>query len=668
MSSTPAQRFVCPRCRNAFDEPTNFCRECGADMTRASALEAARQSSSAALETTGSDAERAADRRLSDSNQTWLGKVVDGRYRVLEVVGRGGMGVVYRVEHLRMGKIAAMKVLHRDLAQDADVIARFEREAAAVSKLHHPHTVQVFDFGTANGALYLIMEYVRGQDLAHIIERDGPMPWARAAPLLAQICGALQEAHELGIVHRDLKPENVLITRTTGGRDYAKVLDFGLAKLDQRGVPKRETERQAIVGTPYFMAPEQIRGDDVDARTDIYSFGALMFELLTAQHLYTGSTAVGVLTKHLTADPDAPSMRTPKMGIPPQVDHLCAKALARSPDARWQSAAELGEAIEEVYSETVTESTNPRNQLSRGLAGRKLVPDLSGEDTESDLRLRRSDIDSYEASIKRRRVLVWLTTLLVVGGAAAGAFFYLTRAAGPVTSEREPNDDLATANRIAVDQPVTGFLGRRRQPNEGDRDLYTIAWNAGTKRVVTVTVTGLPNLDINLSLDDGSGTRTVRSDEGGLGEGETLHRRSIDGPLVITIGQTLDKDQRFAIENVSDPYTLTVTEERGGGEVEPNSTEVDANPLVLTEEMRGYLDTRDDVDLLRWTGADGTYTVTVRADGLPLQWQTSNGTRRTAGEARNVTLTHGEVIKIARDPKGVLKTRDATWSVIVSPP
>ena len=233
VSSTPAQKFVCPRCRTSFAEPSHFCRECGADMTRASALERPRSRSRRRhrVERSGASADRA-DRRLSDSNQAWLGKIVDGRYRVLEVIGRGGMGVVYRVEHLRMGKIAAMKVLHRDLASDPEVVQRFEREAAAVSKLHHPHTVQVFDFGTAHGALYLIMELCAASISRASIERDGPMPWARAAPLLAQICGALQEAHELGIVHRDLKPENVLITRTAGGRDYAKVLDFGLAKLD----------------------------------------------------------------------------------------------------------------------------------------------------------------------------------------------------------------------------------------------------------------------------------------------------------------------------------------------------------------------------------------------------------------------------------------------------
>ena len=375
MHSTPAQKFVCPRCRTAFDEAGRFCAACGADMTHASPLEAAQPAPSAETGP-GADDSGPVDRRLSDSNRQWLGRVVDGRYRVREVIGRGGMGVVYRVEHLRMGKVAAMKVLHHDLAGDPDIVDRFEREAAAVSKLHHPHTVQVFDFGTYQGALYLLMEYVRGLDLGRILRRDGPIPWPRCAPLLAQICGALQEAHELGIVHRDLKPENVLSTRTTRGHDYAKVLDFGLAKLERRGVPSAETARNAMVGTPYFMAPEQIRGDEVDARTDLYSFGALMFELLTGEHLYSGSTAVGVLTKHLTAEPDAPSMRAPKLGIPPAVDHLCRKALARDPADRWQSAGELAEAIEEIYAETVHDITGAGSRSgARALAGGRLVPE-----------------------------------------------------------------------------------------------------------------------------------------------------------------------------------------------------------------------------------------------------------------------------------------------------
>jgi serine/threonine-protein kinase len=658
MSSTPAQRFVCPRCRTSHDQPSHFCPHCGADMTRASALEAAIPDPALA-ET--ENPERPIDRRLSDSNQAWLGRIVDGRYRVLEVIGRGGMGVVYRVEHLRMGKMAAMKVLHRDLAQDPEVIARFEREAAAVSRLNHPHTVQVFDFGNAQGALYLIMELIRGQDLARIIERDGPMPWSRAAPLIVQICGALHEAHELGIVHRDLKPENVLITRTANGRDYAKVLDYGLAKLEQRDMPTRETERQAIVGTPYFMAPEQIRGDDIDRRTDIYALGALMFELLTGEHLYSGSTAVGVLTKHLTADPDAPSMRAPKMGIPPGVDHIVRKALAREPDRRWQTAAQLAEAIEDVYRETVAETTGTKSAVSRRLGAGQLLDEAA---TESDLRLRRSDIDAYEASIKRRRYLVFGMMALVVAGVVAGAVWYISQPRPVLSAEREGNDTPETANRIGAGKPVTGYIGKRRSPTEGDRDVYRVDWPAGERRIVTVTVTGLPNLDINLAISDRQGARGAAVDEGRVGEGEAIHRRAIDGPLIVTVGQTVAKNDR-PVENVSDQYTLLVVEEPAkGGEIEPNGIEADANPIAIGEVLRGYLDVKDDVDLLRFAGEDGTYAVTVRADDLPVVWQAADGVQRTAGVAR-VALRRGEIIRIQAAPKGTGK-RDATWSVEIA--
>ncbi|MGN6103846.1 MAG: protein kinase domain-containing protein [Kofleriaceae bacterium] len=662
MSSTPAQKFVCPRCRASYDEPSHFCPECGADMTRASALDAASRGGSPSP--SSSDPEGAPlDRRLSDSNQAWLGKIVDGRYRVLEVIGRGGMGVVYRVEHLRMGKIAAMKVLHRDLAHDADVVGRFEREAAAISKLHHPHTVQVFDFGTTQGALYLIMELVRGQDLGRIIERDGPMAWARAAPLLAQICGALQEAHELGIVHRDLKPENVLITRSTAGRDYAKVLDFGLAKLDQRGGAKRETERQQIVGTPYFMAPEQIRGEDVDARTDIYSFGVMMFELLTGKHLYTGSTAVGVLTKHLTAEPDAPSMRAPNMGIPPSVDHLCRKALARDPSLRWQTAAELGAAIEEVYAETVGDATGPRPPGARALRG----PLVLDDDDRSNLRLRRSDIDAFERGLRRRNSLVWAGAALVAAGGIGAAAWYLMRPPPTTTVEIEPNDEPAQANRIAPGTQVTGYLGRRRSPTEGDRDHFLVPFPSG-RRVVTVTVSGLPNIDVQLSVAGANGLNGATVDEAGIGGGEALHRRAFDGPIVVTVGQTMAPGQRLPVENVSDPYLITVVEEPAeGGEIEPNNLAADATPIELTRELRGHLDTRTDVDLLRWTGAAGTFSVVVRADGLPLQWRVGDGVRRTPGAA-TVELAPGDLIRIERTDaakSGSLEGRNAPWSIVI---
>jgi len=556
-----------------------------------------------------------------------------------------------------MGKIAAMKVLHRDLAQDPEIVQRFEREAAAVSKLHHPHTVQMFDFGNAQGALYLIMEYVRGLDLARMVSRDGPIPWPRCAPLFAQICGALQEAHELGIVHRDLKPENVLITRTTGGRDYAKVLDFGLAKLDQRGAPSRETERNAIVGTPYFMAPEQIRGDEVDARTDLYSFGALMFELLTGQHLYSGTTAVGVLTKHLTGEADAPSARMPRLGIPPAVDRLCRKALQRDPDRRWQTAAELGAAIEEVYAETVVEGTGPRAKISTALLGAFAIDDRG----DSDLRLRRADLDAYERALRRRQALVWSGTGLLAAGGAAALALYLTRPPPTTTAEREPNDDPAQADRIAPGAPVTGFLGKRRGPTEGDRDVYALQLRGGGRHIVSVSVSGIPNLDLSLAINN------LVVDEGGVGAGEAVHRRAVDGPVTITIAQTMGKEQKLPVENVSDPYTLVVTEEAAeGGEIEPNNMEADATELAPGRAVRGFLDSRADVDLLRWTGDGGTFDVVVRADGLPLQWRVGDGARRTPGAAK-LELKRGDVIRIERrDQSGPLVGADAPWSIVVT--
>jgi serine/threonine protein kinase len=670
--STPAPRYVCPRCRSAFAEPCRYCPECGADMNRASALEeAARKESGVAVPRPGVGSSAGwgpadADRRLSESNQAWLGKIVDGRYRVIEVVGRGGMGVVYKVEHQRMGKIAAMKVLHRDLAQDPEVVQRFEREATAVSRLNHPNTVQVFDFGTAQGALYLIMEYVRGQDLAHIVERDGPLAWARAAPILSQICGALAEAHELGIVHRDLKPENVLITRGPNGRDYAKVLDFGLAKLGAVDAPSDATDRSRIVGTPYYMAPEQIRGDEVDNRADIYALGTMMFKLLTGEYLYTAKNAVGVLTKHLTAEIDAPSQRSPMRGIDPRVDTICLRALAKEPTERYQSIADMAEEIEEVYSEVVGDATG-------GGTRRISASAAATEEEASDYRLRRADLDAYERGLKRRKTL---TVLTVIGGvlAAGGAAAYLLLRPQPtLAAEREPNDELGDATPIAAGGEVTGLLGRRRSRSEGDRDVYRVAWSAGSTRLVTVSASAPPNIDVRLVLRDDAGAEIARADEGGVGVGEAVRRRRITGPLVVELQESIAAGQTLPTENVSDRYSLTVREEAESPqwEAEPNASAADATQLPPGGRVNGYLDARGDEDALRWTGPSGKVRLVVTATEVPLVFRTGDGQPHTQGAAE-VVLQQGELVRLERADRdlkkgGALPGADAPWSVTATP-
>ncbi len=611
-----------------------------------------------------------ADRRVSASNQAWLGIIVDGRYRVLEVIGRGGMGVVYKVEHVRMGKIAAMKVLHRDLADDPDVIQRFEREAAAVSRLQHPNAVQVFDFGAAQGALYLIMEYVRGQDLATVVERDGPLPFARAAPLLTQILGALGEAHELGIVHRDLKPDNVLVTRTTGGRDFAKVLDFGLAKLADAGAPDVSDQSQ-IVGTPYFMAPEQIRGDEVDARTDVYAMGALMYRLLTGQYVFTASTAVGVLTKHLTAEVEPPSARAPGLGIEPEVDQLVLRALAKDPAARWASAAALAAAIDDAYAALVGDRA--------ALAAQRAQPGASGpgrraltEDDEpmSELRLRRADIDGYERSLRRGRWLAMGVALAVVGAVGGGAAWWLRwRTAAPVRAEREPNDDRPHANRIAAATTVTGVLGRRRSPTEPDVDLFRLPrQGAGA---LTVELTGLPNIDVALTVRDAAGQIIASADEQGVAGDERLFARRVDGPVTIEVGEVMTS--ALPVENVSDRYHLTVREEPAAPdwEREPNGDVSDALDVAPSATVRGHLEARTDVDALRWTGPPGPVVVEVTAPApLPLSWRGPDGRDRGPGRAA-LTLATGDVLTLRRADrdaaKGALPGADLAWAVTILP-
>ena len=607
------------------------------------------------------------DRRVNASNQAWLGKIVDGRYRVIELIGRGGMGVVYKVEHLRMGKIAAMKVLHRDLADDPEVGQRFEREAAAVSRLDHPNTVQVFDFGTTQGALYLIMEYVRGADLARVIDRDGPMPFARAAPLLTQILGALAEAHEHGIVHRDLKPDNVLITRSTGGRDFAKVLDFGLAKMIGPGVQPDVSERAQIVGTPYFMAPEQIRGDEVDARTDVYSLGALMYRLLTGTHPYQAKTAIGVLTKHLTSELEPPSQRAPGAGIQGPIDAIVRQAMAKDPGERFQNAAAMAAAIEHAYAELVGDSA--RMAAARPSGSGPAARPITDEAPPSELHLRRSDIDDYERSLRRQRLLVTGGAVLgALGLVAVAVWWTLLRVPPPRRHELEPNDTLAQATRIAPEGTATGYLGRRRSPTDPDVDFFRV--ERGGPGVVTVRVSAVANLDLTLTVRDANGRIVAAIDEDGVGGGEVTHRRAIDGAISIEVGQVMTG--KWPIENVSDRYSLTLHEEtEPGWEIEPNGGATDATALTAAEPVRGTLDARSDVDAVRWDGPDGPVVIDVGAAGdLPLTWRGPDDVERAPGRV-TTTLRHGALLWLRRTDrergKGAVSGVDGAWTVSVTP-
>jgi serine/threonine-protein kinase len=280
-----------------------------------------------------------------------VGTVVGDRYRIVSQLGAGGMGAVYVAEHVHMRKKLALKVLHAEMSSSPEVLARFEREAMAAAHIDHPNVAAATDFGrTPDGAFFLVLELVEGKSLRDIVE-EGPLPEARALSITRQIASALARAHELGIVHRDLKPENVIVTQRDEG-DFAKVLDFGIAKVrveDLAGGPPSGqvlTQLGTVFGTPEYMAPEQAMGQPVDARADLYALGVMLYEMLSGVRPFADDNPVRLLMMHVSDAPPPLESHPPAAQTSPAVREVVARLLAKKPEDRYASARELLAAID----------------------------------------------------------------------------------------------------------------------------------------------------------------------------------------------------------------------------------------------------------------------------------------------------------------------------------
>src|SRR3954470_3306784 len=277
-------------------------------------------------------------------------EILSGQFRVLEKIGTGGMGSVYKASQPAMNRMVAIKILHPKLAGRKDLTSRFRREARAMSQLTHPNTAKAFMYGEAeeDGSLYIVMEVLEGKNLNQTVRKEGPMPPERAIPILIQVCGALQEAHDLGIVHRDLKPENIFLSKQGGIQDYPKVLDFGLAKVTEQQMQPGSvilTQEGMVFGTPEFMSPEQAQGKTLDARSDIYSLAVILYEVLTGKLPFSARTPMEYIQKHVTDPIIELSDRVPDRKFPPGLDAVLARALSKKPEQRYQTAAEFAEAL-----------------------------------------------------------------------------------------------------------------------------------------------------------------------------------------------------------------------------------------------------------------------------------------------------------------------------------
>jgi serine/threonine-protein kinase len=275
-----------------------------------------------------------------------VGQMLDGRYRIEALLGRGGMGAVYRATHVNMDQRVAIKVLRPHLTGDATAARRLAREAKGTYKLETEHAVKVFDFGaTESGLVYLVMELLDGRTVAEELAVDGAMAPARAVRIAAQLCDALAAAHRLGFIHRDIKPENVMLVKRGADADFVKVLDFGLAKLiEGAGASAFSvvalTQTDMVFGTPEYMAPEQAMGRTLDARADLYAVGATLFELLTGRPPFVDAAPMKLLAAHVRQPPPRLSDVRPEIASSP-LESLLLRCLAKSPDQRPSSAASL---------------------------------------------------------------------------------------------------------------------------------------------------------------------------------------------------------------------------------------------------------------------------------------------------------------------------------------
>jgi serine/threonine-protein kinase len=298
------------------------------------------------------------------------GELIDGKYRVERVLGRGGMGVVIAAHHLDMDERVAIKFLEH---QDARAADRFLREARAAARLRSPHVARVFDVGRRAGAApYIVMECLVGEDLGERLMRDGPMDAEDVADYVLQACDALAEAHALGIVHRDLKPANMFLARGADGLDIVKVLDFGIAKLPGTGL----TQTQSLLGSPAYMSPEQLESSrDVDARADIWSLGIILYQLLTGELPFRAETALQLAL--LVREKEPAPLEACGIAIPPAIAAVVKKCLAKEPHARYRDIASFAEALSAVAS-AEGKTLVPRIRRVVDEARRRSDPEITG--------------------------------------------------------------------------------------------------------------------------------------------------------------------------------------------------------------------------------------------------------------------------------------------------
>lgn len=575
----------------------------------------------------------------------YAGRVLEGRFRLVERMGMGGMGTVYRARHERMNKTLAVKLLNPQVSADPVVRARFQREARAASLLESPHTVAVFDFGeTADGLLFLAMEYLRGRTMMQLIRDKGKLSATRSLRLVDQVLKSLEEAHAHGIVHRDIKPDNIFLVDGREG-DFAKVLDFGIAKGERLadanagGDAGPQTRGDLVVGTPEYMAPEQARGVKVDARADLWACGVVLYECMTGRLPFTGDTPVEVLVSLLERQVPSPE---PGM-IHPAAWQVVEKALQKKPENRFANAAEMRAAIGSALLSMTEVAITPSAAFNIPPTPHGVMEDF---DQEMEDALDREAWGEFGRSQRRGKVFAFLgATTVLVGAAYLGVTNFWP--AGMPTHEVEPNDVAAQATPVRPGMTMEGVLAEPAS-GVGDKDLFVLELPDGPQ-VLSATVTPSGPSTVNLGLTAWVDNRIVFR---GFGkklahpripnltvQGRVLHLMVREENLVTTTPPTpAAVPYRVLVQPLRAP---TPQEER-----EPNGDTLEAQPLAHAQEVTGFIVPADDEDVYRLSqnGEEDELEVdVVPSAGLQISVEISSAdgkrvfTRRGSGAGDRVT-------------------------------
>ncbi len=566
------------------------------------------------------------------------------------------------------------------LHPDEDEREKDLREKELFKELQHPNIARYHDYCVEGDYLFLALEPCVAFSRAGNARSCTLRRWVESPGLRAQrtdaakvavargMCEGLRYLHdsaevrknvaERGVIHRDLKPENVMVVQTSDGREVAKVLDFGLAKLRDHTGSMTVTRTGAIVGTPYYMPPEQIRGEAVDARGDVYAIGALLYKAATGVPPYVAKTPMGVLTKHLTEELVLPSRRS-GFHLPGEADAIIGRAMEKDAARRQQSADELRdellaflEAMGQAMSDpSLTRSSSKAAVVQTGVATR-------------------ADVDKYETRIRRRGIFGYAMLALLVVGVAAGAWVswqkYETREVIPV-AESEPNDRPENADPIPAGHALEGMLGKRQSTELGDVDLYRIDNPGRERRLLELHVTGLPNIDLVVDVvRRGQSEPVLSADAAGVGGDEHIGGFPLTSPVYLIRVRERWIAGQLPTENVSDRYSIRyeLRDPEPGEETEVNDSLELAGELAVGGSVTGRIGWGGDVDTYCLPGTVEASHVSVSGiEGLDLRIRTVDRVLHRsrivdeegigAPEVAAITAGQGRCVEVSADPDEV---------------